>query len=117
MSAASPLEELLAQAATAWRGVAVPRADFLAYLAEWLPPGRSIEEAAPSLPLADSLPARACVRSEPGAIEAFDAAYRDGGPRLSSRCSRRGSMPPAGHHTGAGWGVQPGQLGLDLERR
>ncbi len=46
MSAGSPLDELLAQAAAAWPGVAVARADFLAYLAERLPPDRPLEEVA-----------------------------------------------------------------------
>jgi RNA polymerase sigma-70 factor (ECF subfamily) len=77
MSAGSPLDELLEQAAAAWPGVSVPRAELLAYLAERLPPDRTLEEAAASLPLIDLHLACACARSEPGALEAFDAAFRD----------------------------------------
>lgn len=77
MSAGSSLDELLAQAALAWPRLAVPPTAFRAYLAERLPPDRPLEDAAPSLPLADLHLACACARSEPGALEAFDAAYRD----------------------------------------
>lgn len=76
MSVGSLLDELLAQAAAAWPGVSVPRADFVAYLAERLPPDRTLDEAAATLPLADLHLACACARSEPGAVEAFDAAYQ-----------------------------------------
>jgi RNA polymerase sigma-70 factor, ECF subfamily len=64
------------QARAEWPDFSVPREEFLRYLAERIPPGRSLDEAIASLRPADLYLACACSRGEARALEAFDAAYR-----------------------------------------
>ncbi|WP_164018526.1 sigma-70 family RNA polymerase sigma factor [Pyxidicoccus trucidator] len=82
------LQARVAQAAAAWPDLEVPVEGFVAFLAERLLPGTSVEQSLEALHVGDLLLAFACSRNEPLALRHFDEKILSQAVRAAERMDK-----------------------------